>query len=98
MVTPSSAQCPFCQSSKPSNPMKNCKNRSNNAYILKQAGKCLAALFPAILLLLMTFLIGLAQTAQALPNNYWYWDPTGNAVTRPTDGNGNWDDTTVSNW
>ena len=68
------------------------KNPKNRGCILKQTGKVLAAAVPALLMMI------LAQTAQALPNNYWFWDPTGNAVNRPTDGNGNWDDTTVSNW
>lgn len=70
------------------NPMQNSNNPQSNIPILKRAGGRVT------LLLLASLFAAFLETAQAGP---YYWDPAQNP-TGPSDGSGNWDGTTVSNW
>src|SRR5882757_2140238 len=68
--------------------MKKEQTLHNPFKTLGKSSKYFAVLLPMLLLTICL------ETAQAAPI---FWDPAG-SLTAPTDGNGNWDDTTVSNW
>lgn len=67
--------------------MKNQNSGQSNVKIFKRAARHFAAL--PLMACLVTFL----QVAHA---GSYYWDPQG--LAGPSDGSGNWDDQTVSNW
>ena len=70
---------------------KNMKKQNpgkSHVEIFRKAGKRIAAVLP------MLFLTVLPEMAQSQTTGFW--NPQNAA--RPSDGSGNWDDTTVSNW
>src|SRR6202007_210915 len=68
--------------------MKSTQTLYTHVGALEKLGACFTVLISTFVL--MSFL-GMAQAQTTL-----FWNPQGTAG--PSDGSGNWDDTTVSNW